>query len=374
MELYEPNALRNIALIGHGGAGKTAVADAILWVAGAVDRLGSADKGTSVFDYEEDERQRQHSINLAVGHCIWRNTLVTIIDTPGGPDFVGDAYASLRVVDGVVLVVDATTGVEVQTERLWAKAREYGLPGIVFINKLDSDQVDYEQVLNQLRERLKVAPVPLYAPWDEGGNFKGIVSVVTEKAFTFDERGQPQEQELPAELSGMIAQRKEGLVEAAAEGNDELLEKYIEGEQLTDDEIRQGIMDAVRAGVATPIVCGAATLSAGIAFLLDAIIDYIPSPAEREPIEARIPGDGETVTVTADTQEPFAALVFKTVTDPYVGRINYFRVFSGMVHSDSQVLNANEQRRERIGQLLILQGKNVEPIGLASAGQIAAVA
>ncbi|MCS7253064.1 MAG: elongation factor G [Armatimonadota bacterium] len=374
MELIEPEAIRNIALIGQGGSGKTSLADAILWVAKMVDRQGKVERGTSVFDYEEDEKQRQHSINLAVGYCNWRGCLINIIDTPGGIDFVGDAYAALRVVDGAVLVLDASGSVEFQAERLWVKAREYGLARLVFVTKLDSERADFESLLSQAKERLKTRLILLTLPIGERSKFNGVVDIISQKAFTFTERGEPIECEIPEEISEKVAKHREQIVEVAAESSDELLEKYIEGQELSDAEIKQGLLDVISSGSAVPVLCGSSSNCVGISLLLDYIVDFVPSPAMRPAIEAKAPGDGEVIRLTPNQNEPLAALVFKTVTDPYVGRINYFCVFSGTISSDSVVFNANEGRRERIGQLFIPQGKNIESVGIVRAGQIGAVA
>ncbi len=373
MDLIEPEAIRNVALIGQGGSGKTSLADAILWVTNMVDRQGKVERGTSVFDYEEDEKQRQHSINLAIGHCNWRGHLINIIDTPGGIDFVGDAYAALRAVDGVVLVLDAGEGLEFQAEKLWAKAGEYGLTRLIFMTKLDSDKADFENLLSQAGEKLATKIVPLTLPLGERSEHRGVIDVISQKAFTFTERGEPLECEIPGDMSEKLAKYWEEVVEVAAESNDELLEKYVEGHELTKAEIMQGFTRAVMSGAASPVLCGSGAKCTGIPFLLDSIINFIPSPVQRPSIEAKTPGDGKVVNIIPDPNKPLAALVFKTVTDPYVGRINYFRVFSGTISSDSVVFNANEGRRERVGQLFVPQGKSIESIGVACTGQIAAV-
>lgn len=373
MELIEPEAIRNVAFIGQGGSGKTSLADAILWVTNMVDRQGRVERGTSVFDYEEDEKQRQHSINLAIGHCNWRGHLINIVDTPGGIDFVGDAYAAMRAVDGVILVLDAGESLEFQAEKLWAKAGEYGLTRLIFITKLDSDKADFENLFSQASEKLATKLIPLTLPLGERSEHKGIVDVISQKAFTFTERGEPVECEITQEMAQNLARYREQVIEIAAESSDELLEKYVDGLELSDAEIMQGLTKAVISGSASPVLCGSSASYTGISFLLDSIINFIPSPVQRPPIEAKAPGDGEVVRVIPDPNKPFVALVFKTVTDPYVGRINYFRVFSGAISSDSTIFNANEGRRERVGQLFVPQGKSVESIGMARVGQIAAV-
>ncbi|MFA4043347.1 MAG: hypothetical protein HZRFUVUK_000112 [Candidatus Fervidibacterota bacterium] len=374
MELIRPEMIRNIALIGQGGSGKTTLADAMLWVTNAVDRQGRVEKGTSVFDYEEDEKQRQHSINLAVGHCEWDGVLINIIDTPGGIDFVGDAYAALRVVDGVIAVIDAGGGVEFQLERLWAKASEYGLSKIIFVTKMDSEKADFEIVVSQAKERLKTNIIPLTIPVGQRSEFKGVVDVLTGKVFTFDKGDHSAGEEMIGEVEGKLEKYREQLVEVAAESSDELLEKYIEGKELTGEEIEKGLMNAIFAGLVIPLFCGSATQCIGISCLLNAIVKFMPSPVQRQPVEAKTLDGEKTVKLNADPEGEFVALVFKTVSDPYVGRINYFRVFSGTVTSDSFVFNANEGRRERVGQLFIPQGKSLESVGMVRAGQIAAVA
>lgn len=374
MELIEPEAIRNIALIGHGGSGKTSLADAILWVAKAVDRQGRVERGTSVFDYEEDEKQRQHSINLAIGHCNWQGVLINIVDTPGGIDFIGDAYAALRAVDGVIFVLDAGENIEFQVERLWAKANEYGLAKIIFVTKMDSDRADYENLISQAKERLKTKLVPVTLPLGERAEFKGVIDIARNTAFNFDEFGKPIECEIPQNMREKVEKYREELVELAAESSDELLEKYVNGEELAEEEILRGLTEVILSGSATPVLCGTSNKCIGISLLLDSIVSFIPSPTKRGPIEAKMVADNKTIMLTPNPEGVLAALVFKTVTDPYVGRINYFRVFSGTILSDSTIFNANEGRRERIGQLFVLQGKNVESIGMARAGQIAAVA
>jgi elongation factor G len=304
--------VRNIALIGQGGSGKTTLADAMLWVTNAVDRQGRVEKGTSVFDYEEDEKQRQHSINLAVGHCEWDGVLINIIDTPGGIDFVGDAYAALRVVDGVIAVIDAGGGVEFQLERLWAKASEYGLSKIIFVTKMDSEKADFEIVVSQAKERLKTNIIPLTIPVGQRSEFKGVVDVLTGKVFTFDKGDHSAGEEMIGEVEEKLEKYREQLVEVAAESSDELLEKYIEGKELTGEEIEKGLMNAIFAGSVIPLFCGSATQCIGISCLLNAIVKFMPSPVQRQPVEAKTLDGEKTVKLNADPEGEFVALVFKT--------------------------------------------------------------
>jgi elongation factor G len=376
MKIYPSKSLRNVALIGHAGAGKTSLADAMVFTAGGTNRLGKVSDGTSLFDTEPEEIARKNSLTSAVGCAEWRDHRVTIMDTPGLPDFFGAVFGPVHVADAVVVVVSAVDGVEVQTERAWALARERPRPAIVFVNKLDAERAEFDQVVQQVRERLNVTPAVMQRPIGLSANFKGVVDVLRGKAYTWaaGATGKGQESDIPADLQSEVDAARESLTEAAAEGNDELLEKYLDSGELSADEVRVGLRQAIWAGKVAPVLCGVADKTAGVANLLDAIIDFLPSPLDIAPVPAKKPRTGETISVAPAEGGPLAAQVFKTVADIHVGRLSFVRVFAGELRSDSTVYNSSDGQRERIGQLFIPQGKERTPIASAKVGEIVATA
>ncbi|MCL6430356.1 MAG: elongation factor G [Anaerolineae bacterium] len=362
--------LRNVVLLSHGGAGKTSLSEAMLYNAGAVNRLGRVDEGTTVSDYDAEEVRRKFSVNTSVLPFEWKGHKVNVLDTPGYMDFVGEVKAAIRIADGAVLVVEAAAGVEVGTELDWQYLSERELPRLVFVNKMDRENADWQQALNQLRELFSATFVPVQLPIGAQASFRGYVDLISMKAYLGDKA---EEAEIPAELEGQAAELRQSMMEAAAEADDELVMKYLEGEELTADEIRRGLALATRAGQIVPVLCGSALQNVGVAALIDAVVAYLPDPAAR-PIAGTNPVTQEEERLQADVAQPVAALVFKTLADPFVGKLTYFRVYSGALASDSRVYNANRNAEERLGQLYMIRGKEQIPVKEVRAGDIGAVA
>ncbi len=359
MVVMTPRQIRNVALLGGPGAGKTSLADTFLWLAGAVTRRGSVDQGNSVFDHEEEAKSRHHSVSLSLGHCLWNNHWLNIVDTPGLLDFFGDAYAAVRVVEGAILVIDGTVGVEAQVERSFRLIRRHNLPCIAFVNKVDEERANFDKVLSEIDSHLQMRPIPLWLP-QKGG----VVNVLTGAL----DNG---EQIVESGLS-LGDEWRERLVEAVAETSDELLEKYLTEGTLSDEEVTQGLKQVVAPTSQNLLLfAGSANKGWGVRPLLDAIVRLFPSPLDiTVPLQAE---DGQERYLTPTPDGPGVALAFKLFADPYVGRVTIFRVFSGTIRSDSVVVNTTVGRKERIGQLMIAQGKTYEPIGEAPTGAIALV-
>jgi len=368
MDQFGPEKIRNIALLSHAGAGKTSAAEAMLFTAKAINRLGKVDDGSSTSDYDPDEIKRKISINLSLLPCQWQDTKINIIDTPGYSDFIGEVKAGIRVSEGVVVVICAASGVEVGTEQVWGYCQEAGLPRLIFVNKMERENADFFKTVNDIQARFGPRCLPVQIPIGAHNDFQGIVDLLTLKAYT---GSPPKEGEVPASLQGQVSTYREKLIEAAAETEDALIEKYLGGEGLTPEEITNGLKKAVASGSFFPILAGSALQNVGIDRLLDAMVNYLPSPAERE-VAAVVGAKEEKIETSADG--PLAALVFKTTADPYVGKLTYFRVYRGAIDSNSQIWNASRGSAERIGQLFTLRGKNQEPVAKVSAGDIGAVA
>ena len=375
MKKYASENIRNVALISHGGAGKTSLTEALLFTSGAVNRLGKIESGTTTTDFDPDEIKKKVTINVGLAPLEWDGVKVNLLDTPGYFDFIGDVLGALRVADSVVTVVCAVSGVEVGTEKVWGYANDFKLPRFVVINKLDRENADYEGTLEQLRTHFGLNVVPLQMPIGKEADFKGVVDLVTQKALLFSDDGMKiKEEDIPGDLSVPARELREKLIEAIAEADDSLLEKYLEGEMLSDEEITQGLRQGVLEGKIIPVLCGAATKNFGIQPLLDLIKRYLPSPLDQKEIKGRLPGKEEEVTRKLSPSESLSAFVYKTLADPYVGRINFFRVYSGTVKPDSQVYNSTKDITERFGQVFAMRGKNQIPMEEVVTGDIACVA
>ncbi|MBI2910904.1 MAG: elongation factor G [Chloroflexi bacterium] len=371
MKSYTPNQIRNVALIGHGGSGKTTLSEAFLFVSGAINRLGRVDDGNTASDFDAEEIKRHMSINLSMVPAEWRDTKLNVIDTPGYADFIGEVRAALHVADGALMVLCAASGVEVGSEITWGMAAERSLPRLILVNRMDRENADFARTLEQARQLLGGGCVPLQLPIGSASAFRGIVDLVGQRAYLGP---QAEEGPIPAELESDVAIQRERLVEAAAETDDDLLAKYLEGEGLSDEEVIQGLRRGIRAGKVFPVLVGSGAHCRGVDRLLDAIVDYIPAPTETPACAAReIPSNRETA-LTSDPKGPLAALVFKSTADPYIGKLTYLRVYSGTLNSDSHVWNAGRGREERLGTLYVMRGKNQEPVGSVGAGDIGAVA
>jgi elongation factor G len=376
MKAYGTKQIRNVALISHGGAGKTSLAEAMLFTSGAINRLGRVESGNTVTDFDADEIKRQITISMALAPLEWNGNKINLLDTPGFFDFSGDVQGALRVADAAVIVVCGASGVEVGTEKVWHYADQYGLPRLVFVNKLNRENANFEESLAQLRRLFGSKVFPLQFPIGQEEQFEGVVDLVKMKALLYkDKSGLTfSEEEIPAALNEKAEELREQLVEAAAEADDELMEKYLEEEPLSEEEIWGALRKGTITGMIVPVLCGSATMNFGIQQLLDQIISSFPSPAERDPWKGKIPEGEEEILRKPDENEPFSALVFKTIADPYVGRVNYFRVCSGALKTDSQVFNSNKDKMERFGSIFLMRGKNQIHADEIMAGDIGAVA
>ncbi len=371
MNEYKADKIRNIVLVGHSSSGKTSLAEALLYDTGAVTRLGKVDDSTSVSDFDPEEQRRKISISTSLIPCEWNGYKINVLDTPGYIDFVGEVKGALRVADCAVFVVDAVSGVEVGTELVWQYANELNLPRIIVVNKLDRENSDYDRVLAQLREYFGKGVVSFQIPIGKEAEFKGEVNVVNRKAFLGHDSD---ESPVPADLTARLDQERGKLIEVAAEADDKLIEKYLNGEELTDDEVKAGLKAGLRAGTIIPVLTASATQNIGVPYLLKFFADYLPSPIEAKPAVAENPATREKETLQPNEAGPLAAFVFKTLADPYVGKLTYFRVYSGAVESDSRVINSRSGSEERIGQVYDLRGKEQIPIAKVGAGDIGAVA
>ncbi len=368
MKPTTPDKIRNVALISHGGAGKTSLAEAMLFDAGAIKRLGTVEAGTTALDWDPDEQKRNQSINLAIGTLEHEGVRITLVDTPGYADFQADVVEALAAVDAAIVVIDASAGVEVGTEEVWRLADARGLPRMIFVNKMDRENANYDATLDALRARFGPKIAPVYLPIGSAETFRGYVDVIEEHATVY-ENGKPTEVPIPAELEGIEHSRRDALVEAAAEASDELMEKYLEGEAFTDGEIEAALHKGTREGSVVPVFVGSATQNIGVRELISMIARHVPSPAE---VGSRTTIDGKEI--TPDPNGPFVAQVFKATADPFVGRLSYFRVISGSMSGQSHVYNVNRKEDERIGNLLAIQGKEQENLPKVGPGDIAAVA
>jgi elongation factor G len=366
MQEYGLDNIRNVVLLGHGSSGKTSLTEAALFTTKAVTRLGKVDEGNTVSDYDPDEVKRKMSINLTVLPCYWDDIKINLIDTPGYPEFSGEVRAGVRVCEGAVIVVCAASGVEVGTEQVWSYCEQANLPRLIFINKMERENADFYRTLEQLRAQFGIRCVPVQLPIGAQADFKGIVDLLALKSYVGSSL---KEAEIPSGLQGEVDSYREKLIEAAAEVDDTLIEKYLGGEELTMEEISRGLKQAVVSGEAMPVLVGSALQNVGISLLLDAAGAYLPAPAERQVLI-----EGESAGVEPSEKAPLAALVFKTSADPYVGKLTCFRVYNGSISSNSQVWNVTHQSVERIGQLFVLKGKTQEPVSQLKAGDIGAVA
>jgi len=340
----------------------------MLFTAGAITRLGKVTEGTTTSDYDPDEIKRQISINLSILPCPWKGVKANLIDTPGYSDFIGEVRAAMRVVEGAVIVVCAASGVEVGTEQVWSYCQEAELPRLIFINKMDRENADFYRTVEQLQSKFGSGCLPLQLPIGAQDSFQGVVDLLTMKSYIGSET---KEAELPSSLKAQVDSFREKLVEAVAEVDDKLIEKYLGGEPLSLEELSGGLQKAVAGGRIVPIFVGSATKNIGFPLFLDAINGYLPSPKERDVVIVGVPAS-ERIKPSQDG--PLAALVFKTSADPYVGKLTCFRVYTGVINSNSQVWNASRGGAERIGQLFVLRGKNQEPVPGLGAGDIGAVA
>ena len=367
--------IRNVALIGHRGSGKTSLCEALLFEAGVINRLGRVQDGSTVSDFEPDEQERSMSIGASVASFEHADRKVNLIDTPGEPSFIADTIAALRVVDAAVVVVNAVMGVEVHTERLWERAEGEGLARLVFVNMLDRERADFFRSLDSLKEAFGPHVVATEIPNGAEHEVRGVIDLIDMKAFTYegDGRGNATEGEVPDELREQAQEYREKLMDEVAENSDELMERYLEGEEDSHADIVTALKQGVTEGHLFPVTCGVATHNLGTNRLLDAFVEDVPSPAMRGAVRA-LDADGNEIEVEPAEDADLVAYVFKTTADPYTGRINLLRVYSGVLGSDSQTFNATRQSKERIGQIAGPRGKETSPVDALGPGDIGAVA
>ena len=367
--------IRNVALIGHRGSGKTSLHEALLFEAGVVNRLGNVDDGSTVSDFELDEQEREMSIGASVASFEHDGRKINLIDTPGEPSFVADTIASLRVADAAVVVVNAVMGVEVHTERLWQRADKEGLARLVFVNMLDRERADFFRALESLQNAFGNHVVATEIPIGSEHEVSGVIDLIDMKAFVAqgEGKGAPEPQEIPEELQAQAQEYREKLMDEVAENSDELMERYLADEEISHDEIVTVLKQGVTAGKIFPVTCGVATRNLGTTRLLEALVEDLPSPAMRGPVKA-LDAEGEEIEIPPDEDGELVAYVFKTLADPYAGRLNLFRVYSGVLKGDSQVTNVTRRAKERLGPLLVPQGKEHQNVEEMGAGDIGAVA
>lgn len=366
---------RNIGIIAHIDAGKTTTTERVLFYTGKTHRIGSVDDGTTVTDWMEQERERGITIVSAAVTAMWRDYIFNIIDTPGHIDFTAEVQRSLRVLDGGIVIFDAVQGVEPQSETVWRQADRYKVPRICFVNKMDRVGASYDRTIDSIRERLNAKPIAVQMPIGAESEFKGVIDLIEQESIIWNgELGTaPESGEIPSDLKTEAADRRAKMIEQIAETDEELTRQFLEGDEINTEELKAGLRRAVIAGKATPVYCGSALRNKGVQPLLDAVIEYLPSPIDIPAVVGIRPGDGKETTRPAEDSAPLSALVFKIVTDPYVGRLAYFRVYSGKIAKGSSVYNSRKEKRERVGRLLRMYADRREDIDEVLAGDIGAV-
>ncbi len=366
---------RNIGIIAHIDAGKTTTTERILFYTGRTHRIGSVDDGTTVTDWMEQERERGITIVSAAVTADWRGYRINIIDTPGHIDFTAEVQRSLRVLDGGIVVFDAVQGVEPQSETVWRQADRYKVPRICFINKMDRTGASFQRAIDSIQERLGANPIPVQLPIGNEADFQGVVDLFTEEAIVWhDSTGSaPEVTEIPADLKAQVEQAREQMIESIAELDDDLTVKYLEGEKISAEEMRKVLRKAIIENKATAVYCGSSLKNKGVQPVVDGVIDFLPSPLDIPPVKGTHPKTDEEIERGPDENEPMCALVFKIVTDPYVGRLAYFRVYSGSISSSSAVFNSSKRSRERIGRLIRMYADRREEVDEIKAGDIGAV-
>ena len=366
--------LRNIVFVAHGGAGKTSLAEVMLFNTGVTNRLGRVEDGTTVMDFEPEELKRNISLSSGFNQYDWKKHTVRLIDTPGDQNFFSDTRICMQAADGAVVVIDAVDGVKVQTEQAWDFAEEFNLPSVIFINKLDRERADFSRTCKDAAECFEPKPIILQLPIGSEADFKGVIDLVGMKAYTYDAKGKAKEVDIPSDMQDLVAEEREALVENVVESDDELLERYLEGESLSDDEIKAALKKGTLSRTFVPVLCGSATNNIGIDLIQDFIVNCMPSPLDRGPWIATDDDGEKEVECNPDPDAPFSAFVFKTVADPFAGRLSIFRVVSGSLGADGTFYNTNKDTKERYNQLLSLAGKEQKPVTKAGPGSIVAVA
>lgn len=373
MKSYTTDKIRNLGVIGHGGEGKTTLAEAMLFNSGAIDRFGKVEDGTTTTDYDQEEIKRQISISAALAPLEWNNHKINVIDIPGYFDFVGELVGGLRVADCACIVVGAVSGVAVGTEKAWDYCYEYELPRFIFVNQMDRENANFNKVLDSLKDLYGTSIAPFQVPIMESDQFVGYVDVISMKAYRYDGKD-VKEIDVPADMVDLIEPIRTMLIEAVAETSEELMEKYFEGEELDEKEIKDALRVGVTSGDIVPVLCGSAVNNQGIKQLMDTVVDYMPSPGDKHKEIAKDQKTGDELEVSYKTDEPFAALVFKTVVDPFVGKLNLFKVISGQLSTGATIYNVNKEKAEKVSNIYFMRGKKQISTDKVVAGDIAAVA
>jgi len=376
MKKNESGQIRNIAIIGHGKSGKTSLAEAMLYCGKSTDRLCKVDNGESVLDCEQEEKDRKITIMSALHNLTWKKHFINIIDTPGDANFVADTFNSLQVVDAAILVVDAASGVQVVTEKLWQRLREKKIPTLIVVSRLDRENTDFYSALENIKEKLRINPTTIQLPIGAEAGFKGVVDLVKIKAeeFAANDSGDSTASDIPADMQDKVSEVREKFIEDIAESSEELLDKYLDGQELSNDEISNAIKDAVADDNINCVMCSAGTKNFGTKQILDFVINCFPSPIAKADVEAVDTKSNDIVKIKTGENEPLFAYVFKTIADPYAGKLTLFRLFSGTISPDSTLYNAKKQTKEKIGQILRIEGKAQNSVDAAVAGDIVAVA
>jgi elongation factor G len=376
MKVYDAPNIRNIALVGHGGCGKTSLVSAMLFDMGAVSRLGRVDDGTTVTDFDPDEIERRISLQTALAFGEWKKTKINLLDAPGYANFLAEARSALRVAEAAIVVVDAVAGVEVQTQKVWSYAEEYGLPRMIVVNRMDRERASFSRTLESLERSFGRGAVPLVIPLGEEKGFVGVTDLLTEKAdvYTDDQSGKYRAVEVPEELRETEKALRDRLVEMVAESNEELMEEFFEKGSLPQEDLLKGLRQAVLAGKIFPVFPASSLRNVGIQPILDDVVDLLPSPVDRGEVNGIDPVHKTEVSGKPSPDAPFSAFVFKTIADPHAGRLTLFRVYSGTLKADTQVYNMSRDSAERVGSLFLLQGKNQTAVPEIQAGDLGAVA
>jgi elongation factor G len=375
MKKYEPDLIRNVGMFSHVGEGKTSIVEAMLFLAGENNRLGKVDDGTSLMDYEPEEIEKKATISSSLACFEWNKYKINLVDTPGDDNFISDAKLCMRVLDGAVIVVSAVSGVRVQTEKVWEYANEFGASVSIFVNKMDRERADFERTVDDLRKtftdkNLVVVGLPI----GKEESFKGVVDLISMKAYMYktDQSGAFDRVDIPGDLAPEAAKYREKLIETAVEMDDAVMERYLSGEEIKDEEVERCLKDGIWKRKLVPIMCGSASKNMGVQLLLDSIASYFPHPLVNEEVEG-VDSKGQPVKRKMTATAPFSAFIFKTITDPFAGKLTLFKVYSGELHPDNTVLNSTKDEKERIGQIFYLVGKKQKPAGFVSVGDIAAV-
>lgn len=375
MKRFDSADLRNVVLIAHHGAGKTSLGEAFLFASKSVPKLGAVDDGSSNLDFDPEEQKRHMTISTSLGHCEWKKRKINFLDTPGETNFFAETQSCLAVGDSAVAVVSGTDGVQVGLERAWSHAAEMGIPRAIFINKLDRERSSYEATLKDILENLEARAIPVQIPWGKEAGFKGIVDLISLKAYVFknDRSGDYTVQDVPAELREQVTAARSRLVEAVAESDDHLIELYLESGELSEADLRKGLASAISSASLFPVMCGSATQVIGIGPVLDIIVDEFPCPMTGAPVKGT-DEHGTPIERTRGDKEPLSAVVFKTVVDPFIGKLTLCRVYSGIVSPDTHFYNPSRRVRERSSGLFSLNGKKQDPLEGAAAGDLIALA